>query len=315
MNQTLLILQAAMPVYLMIGLGIGLRRWGVLKKEGDAGLMNVSVHVFLGALILDHIIGNSALKEPRQVIDSIAFGFACTLIGTFLLYFLCPLVGLKKGSGARTFAVATGLPNYGFMAIPLVAALFDDDRVMGVLFTHNLGVELAFWTFSVALLSEDLRLSWKIFLKGPIIALVLGLFLNFTLLDQWVPVAASETISWLGACAIPVSLLLIGTTMSDLLGEFRLNGKTSLWAVMGRLVILPALILLAALFLPISRELKSVAIIQAAMPSAVAPIMLSKKYGGQPLVATEVAIVTSAVALVTTPLMISFGLSLLGGSP
>lgn len=314
MNQMFIILQAALPVYLIIGLGIGLRRWGVLKKEGDAGLMNVAVHLFLAALILDNIIGNSALKEPGQVIGSIIFGFSCTFIGTFLIYALCPLVGLKRGAGARTFAVATGLPNYGFMAIPLVAALFNDVRVMGVLFTHNLGVELAFWLFSVALLSGNLCCSWKTFVKGPIIALVLGLLLNFTSMDQFVPKVLSNTMGVLGACAIPVSLLLVGTTMSDLLGEFRLNLRTSLWSLVGRLALLPSLILLAATLLPISDELKSVAIIQAAMPAAVAPIMLSKKYGGQPLVATEVAIVTSAVALVTTPIVIGLGMNLLLGS-
>ncbi len=312
MNQTSIILHAAIPVYLIIAIGIGLRRWGVLKKEDDAGIMNVSVHLFLGALILDNIIGNSALKEPKQVIDSIAFGFIATLAGTFLMYALCPLIGLKKGSGARTFAVATGLPNYGFMAIPLVAALFKDPRVMGVLFTHNLGVELAFWTFSVALLSGNLRFSWRMFLKGPIIALLLGLALNFSSLDTHVPVVAAKTLRALGACAIPVSLLIIGTTMSDLLGSFRLEWRISLWALLGRLVLLPALLLAAALTLPISRELQLVIVIQAAMPAAVAPIMLSKKYGGQPMVATEVAIMTSAVALVTTPLVIGLGLNWLG---
>ena len=90
-------------------------------------------------------------------------GFGLIVLGALLAYLIAPLVGLKLGGGRRTFAVSAGLQNYGFIAIPLVAYLYpDNDDVMAVLFTHNLGVELAMWTVLLMLLSGVLSPSWRV---------------------------------------------------------------------------------------------------------------------------------------------------------
>ena len=72
--------------------------------------------------------------------------------------------------------------------------------------------------------------------------------------------------------------------------------------------ILPLGFLALARYLPLTAELKQVIVLQAAMPSAVFPIVMAKHYGGDSPTALRVVLGTSAVGLLTIPLWIQFGL-------
>ncbi len=72
------------------------------------------------------------------------------------------------------------------------------------------------------------------------------------------------------------------------------------------------LILLVARFLPASVELKQVLVLQAAMPSAVFPIVMSSHYGGDPPTALRVVLGTALLGLLTIPLWIKFGMHFAG---
>jgi predicted permease len=52
-----------------------------------------------------------------------------------------------------------------------------------------------------------------------------------------------------------------------------------------------------------------VLVVQAAMPAAVFPIVLARHYGGQPLVAVQVVLATTALGLLVIPLWLSLGLA------
>ena len=77
-------------------------------------------------------------------------------------------------------------------------------------------------------------------------------------------------------------------------------------------MILPALMLCFARWLPCSDELKRVLVVQASMPAAVIPIIIARYYGGQPLTAVQVVLSTTAAGLVTCPLWIRAGLAWVG---
>ena len=79
-----------------------------------------------------------------------------------------------------------------------------------------------------------------------------------------------------------------------------------------RLNIIPMAFLLAAYHLPISLDLKRVIVVQGAMPSAVFNIMIARLYGGQASTAVQVVMATTIVSCVTTPLVIAWGLKLVG---
>jgi len=307
MQEMMLVLGAAVPVFLIVGLGAFLRKLGVLKPEMDKGVMAMVVHVFFPCLILNKMLGVEVLRDLGVVFSAAGLGFGLIFLGTGLAWFVGPLLGLKKGSGRRTFAVSGGLQNYGFMAIPLMLFLFSGDDVMAVMFTHNLGVELAMWTIGLMLLSGSTRLSLRMFAKGPIIAVVFGLFLLQTGGDHLVPGVLRRVFFMMGGCAVPIALLLVGTALFDLVGKEKFDWKVGVGGVVVRLLMIPLLLLCVAKYFPLVVELKQVLVVQAAMPAAMFPIVLSKHYGGRTDVAVQVVLATTVMSLLTMPLVIAFG--------
>ena len=270
--------------------------------------MVLAIHVFCPCLILDKMLAAEVLRDPIVLFSSAGMGFGLIVLGALLAYLIAPLVGLKLGGGRRTFAVSAGLQNYGFIAIPLVAYLYpDNDDVMAVLFTHNLGVELAMWTVLLMLLSGVLSPSWRVFLKGPIVAVLVGILVMQTGTEQYVPGTVIGLFSILGACAIPLSLLLVGTALHDLMGKMKFDWRVGSGAVLARLALIPIVILICAKYLPLGTELKQVLVIQAALPSGMFPIVLSRHYGGRTDVAITAVMATTIASLLTMPLVIAFG--------
>lgn len=270
--------------------------------------MVLAIHVFCPCLILDKMLAAEVLRDPIVLFSSAGMGFGLIVLGALLAYLIAPLVGLKLGGGRRTFAVSAGLQNYGFIAIPLVAYLYpDNDDVMAVLFTHNLGVELAMWTVLLMLLSGVLSPSWRVFLKGPIVAVLVGILVMQTGTEQYVPSAVIGLFSILGVCAIPLSLLLVGTALHDLMGKMKFDWRVGSGAVLARLALIPIVILICAKYLPLGTELKQVLVIQAALPSGMFPIVLSRHYGGRTDVAITAVMATTIASLLTMPLVIAFG--------
>jgi hypothetical protein len=306
------ILSVAVPVYLTMGAGALARRTGLLKHEADTSLMKLSVMMLTPALIIERVVGNPAVMKLAPVLIAAGLGYALVVIGIALTYFVAPLIGLKKGEGRRTFSVACGLQNYGFVAIPLVTALFPDKGTLGVLFTFTLGVELACWTAGVGLLTGLDKAPWRLALNAPVLTIIVSLLLNFTGLHIYVPLVAHNTFTMLGACAVPLAVLLIGASIADLWGQASIRWNVAIFSPVLRLGIIPIAFLATAYFLPITPELKRVIVVQAAMPSAVFNIMIARLYGGHAPTAVQVVIATTLVSCITTPLVIAWGLKLVG---
>ncbi|WP_395749681.1 AEC family transporter [Prosthecobacter sp.] len=304
------ILSVAVPVYLTMATGAMARRTGLLKPEADVSLMKLSVMLLTPSLIIERVVGNPAVMHLPPVLVAAGLGYGLVALGIAFTYFIAPLIGLKKGEGRRTFSVACGLQNYGFVAIPIVNALFPD--AIGVLFTFTLGVELACWTAGVGLLTGLDKAPWRLALNAPVLTILISLLLNFTGLHAHVPEVAHNTFAMLGACAVPLAVLLIGASIADLWGQGAMQWKVAIYSPILRLGIIPIAFLAAAACLPLSQELKRVIVVQAAMPSAVFNIMIARLYGGHASTAVQVVIATTVVSCVTTPLVIAWGLKLVG---
>jgi len=310
MGETLRLLQIVLPVFLVVGAGYVMRRTRILTEEADQSLLGVLIKLFVPCLALDVIIGNEALMRPANLVLPPLAGFASVAIGLGVSL-LAARIFLKDRTTRRTFACTTGLQNYGYIPLPLCQALFGRE-VVGVLFAFNLGVEVAMWTIAVATISghQTGKRWWAPLLNPPILAVVGGIALNFLGAGHWIP--SSVTTAWhmLGLCAVPLGLLLTGAVLADHATPhvLRTGWSAMLLGIGIRLGIMPLLILLMAI--PADPALRSVLVVQAAMPSAVFPIVLAKIHDGDMPTALRVVLGTSLVGLVTIPLWLTFGLRL-----
>ena len=311
---TATILSAATPVFLLLLGGLLLRKGGVLRAEADASVMKLVIRVLYPCLFLDFIVGNPALTGAGNLLVPPLIGFF-TITGGFLAgHFGARLLGLRRGEGKRTFAFCNGVYNFGYIPIPVILTLFGEEA-LGVLLVHNVGVEVAIWTVGIVVVSG--KLHWtdlRRIANPPVLALFVALSINFLGWDAHVPGWLDRFVSMLAACCIPLGILLAGASIADLLEEkglFR-SWRVPAGALALRLGLLPALFLLTGMALPgLSPELRQVIVIQAAMPAGIFPIVLARHYGGSPRVAIEIVLATTAACLLTMPLWIRLGASLL----
>lgn len=305
------LLALVMPVFAVIAAGAAARRARWLKPEADESLLKLVVNLLYPCLIFDNVLGNAALRAPGNLLAAPLLGFVTMAAGIPLAYLVARRAGFAVGSGLRTFAFSVGIYNYGYMAIPLVERLFGHDT-LGVLFVFNVGCEAAIWTVGILMLSGvSLREGWRRVLNPPVYALALALVLNLSGGDAWLPGLLRQAIKMAGASAVPLGLLVIGATLVEYFAAPRTlaHPKTTSLSCALRLGLIPLGMLGLAAALPIPPELKGVLVVQAAMPAGILPIVIAKHYGGQPLVAVQVVLGTTAVGLFTVPLWLRLGMS------
>ena len=182
---------------------------------------------------------------------------------------------------------------------------------MGVLFAFFLGVELAFWSVAVAQLTGhregrlapcDQRSDRCHPDRDPI---------ERSRGESWIPASIETTFHLLAVCAIPLALLLSGALIGDHIDKesLRHGGRAIVASAAVRIGLLPALILIFTSLAPLDLALKSVLVIQAAMPAAIFPIVVTRAHHGDMPTALQVVLGTSPIGLITIPLWIGFGLS------
>lgn len=305
------ILASTVPVYLTMLVGALVRKLGWYPREADAGVMSLAVKVLTPCLAFERIVGNPALGDGKQVLLNATLGFVLTAFSMLFCLAIAPLLGLKKGEGGRTFALCTGLQNYGFVAIPVVEALFGK-LLVGVMFTFTLGVELGMWTVGVGLLTGFGKAPWRLALNVPVIAILLSLVLHYLGVGPYVPPVMHTLTGQLGACAIPLSVVLIGASIADLIGTERIRWSVALAAPVLRIAVLPFVLIAAGLWMPLTVEMKKVLCVQAAMPAAVFTVVLARHYGGHAATAVLVIVSTTIVSLFSAPFMIGLAMRWLG---
>ena len=310
------LINAVAPVFATIAIGFLARRARWLTAEADASLLRLTVNILYPCLVLDSVLGNRALEKIDTLLLAPAVGFGTVLAGYAVSFFTAKILRLGQERQQRTFAFATGIYNYGYIPIPLIVSIFaGGGATIGVLLIHNLGVEICLWTAGVMVITgASLREGWRKILNPPVIAILVALALNLFGGKDWIPSFALTAAHLTGASAIPLGLILTGASFADLMRGARIGDG---WKIIGvscvlRLLVLPLFFVLLARWLPCSIELKRVIVVQAAMPSAVIPIVLAKHYGGDPSVALQVVLGTTILSLLTIPLWIRAGLAFAG---
>ena len=303
-----------LPVYLLIVAGAFLRWTRIVRQEHDEGVMQVVYTVMLPCFILDKILGSTVLKSGTVVVSSVVIGFVLILVGITIGAIVGRLIGLERGTGMRTFALAAGCQNFGFTAAPVVEILWSTGA-LAILFVHNIGVELAMWSVGVMVMSGERGISWRKLINGPVIAVVGGLLLVALGWDSQFVGPARKAMSMIGVGAFPLAVLITGCTIMDLVVAEQPTWKIIGGAAVVRLVLAPAVFLTAAKYLPIATELRQVLVVQAAMPAAMTPIMLARLYGGRPAIAVQIVVFTTALSLLSLPWIITLGCRWIGLQP
>jgi predicted permease len=308
-GQFFFLLQIVAPIFVVMAAGFAMRKIGILTAEADRSLTRVVVMLLAPCLAFDVIVGNEALANPKNWLLPPIFGFATVALGVVVSRMAARAFSIPPGKVRRTFVYTTSMQNYGYIPIPLCAALFDRETA-GVLFALFVGVEMGFWSIALWQLTGRGQGGWHQAISPPMVAIPAALLLNGLGAEKWIPASMDTTFHLLGVCAVPMALLLSGALIADYMNRESLQhgAKTILISTLVRILLAPLAIMVFVKFAPLDPALKAVLVLQAAMPAAIFPIIVTKAHDGDVPTALQVVIGTSLIGLVTIPLWLGFGM-------
>ncbi len=304
------VVATAISVFLVTFLGAYLRKKGRLSDQVDMNVMWLVINILYPSLVVNAMLKNPALDNVENIFLPPVMGFCSVVIGFMLGFLLIRVAKLKNEGEKRSYLLANAINNFGFLPIPLILALYDRET-LGVLFVHNIGIDLAIWSFGIVVISKtvSVKQTLKRLLNAPLCAITACLFLTYFDLDEHVPSFVFKTTQLLGQASIPMALMLVGSLMYD---AHKNTGWTDgirlvFTSLAIRVMLFPLCYFALVWLIPMSLELKRVMIVEAAQPAAMLPIVLAKQFGQSTQVAFIVLLATSVASIFTMPLWIELG--------
>ena len=283
------------PVLIAIAIGFcwGRSRVPYAAEFVTRAVMNIGAPCLVVSAISQAEISGGGFAQ-------VALAASVVLGGTALLG---ALVIRLIGGDIRSLLSPVVFPNTGNMGLPLCLFAFGEE---------GLALAVAFFmvqmttlmVFGVALMSRTgsgLAATFKDLLRQPLIH---AIFIALLLLagDVHLPAWVDSTLELLGAFTIPLMLLTLGVSLSNLStgGWWRSLGF-SLLRIGGGL----AFAWLAVSWMGMTGVARNVVLLQAIMPAAVFNYLLALKYDREPGAVAGIVVVSTVMALVAVPVLLA----------
>ncbi|MDD7985843.1 AEC family transporter [Lentisphaera marina] len=310
-------IHASLLVVVISAAGFIAHRKEVIKQGHSSSLTNLLIKILMPALIFSSITQNEDFLSSNMVFMAPIMGFSFVSL-SFIVSFVFAKIflrgkDLRDSENIRSFVAACGVQNYGFVAIPVIVTLFPNEDLIGPLLMHNVGVEIAMWTIACSTLRGSFdRKSLSQILNMPFITVMFSLIVLFSGMYRYIPDFFADATKAVGQTAIPIGLILVGATLSELIKEGLFEGKTSRvvkllgLGLLNRQILLPAIWFVFIAMIPLDADLKKIMYVQAAMPAAFLTIVLAKHFGGN----VRTVACVSVTSFIVSPISISIWLSL-----
>ncbi len=309
---------AVSGVFLVMSVGAFARYMKWFMSEVDRSMAAFTSNVLLPSYFFQRIMTDPKLTTSFAAWTPSLYGAGLTAFGFGVSLSVVWLVGrrfgLKEPSERRSFALCAGIANYGYLAFPLAEAFYPGCVV--ALLVHNVGVDMALWSIGLFIISgQGLQNSWRrVVFSPPLISVVIALTIRQLGGQAFIPKPLMHMSEQLGRCSIPMGLVLSGAIVYDYASRVKYSEswRPLVLAVAVRNLLLPIVFLTVAKFGSSTRELQEVLLLQAAMPAATFPLVMTRLYNQSVETAWTVVVGTSLIGIVTIPMWMVFGAYWLG---
>ena len=295
------------PIFLLLVLGYVLRRGGIPSVE----FWNLNDRLVYWILFPALLFSNtSTIDLSGDLLSSFAVVIYCGF-GSAVIFALVSS-RLFRLNGATASSVLQGAARHNsFIALAVAERLIGlDGLALATLVTALLipVTNITVVTLMVTMIRGDggrgavLRAVLRDLARNPLlIAVLLGIATNVLNIAP-IPVL-SDMAKILGAAALPIMLLCVGANI-------RIRAMTSAGlpvalSVVGKMVVFPAMILVAAQFVDLSDAALLVLILYGAVPTAASAYTLARQMGGDAPVMATIITLQTALSFVTLPITVA----------
>ena len=299
--------ESLLPVFMLIGLGFGLRWRQIVPEEMWRGVEVVSYWVFFPALLADTLIRAELRSLPLT-------GVTLTMVASFLTLALAlvaaraPLMRVLGIDGpAYSSLFQSSIRWNGFIALPILAKLQGDTGVALVALVMGALVPLANFAAVIVVARNasarplSLRQTLYVVFRNPFIwATAIGLAINFAGIPIYEPVMTA--MHTLGAAAIGSGLLMVG---SGLRAAEAAKPSPAVWLGTAlKLIGTPVLVIGWSFIFGLSGPAFLACITCAAVPTAMSAYVLARQMGGDASLVAATVTVQTLVSFISIPVFV-----------
>ncbi len=297
----LIVLEKMVMLVLLMLVGFGCARAGWI----DAAFSRKASKLVMSVFIVGMILSSVANVEPQLAGEELALALAAAFAGFLLsgaIGWLAARVLGFRGKDRDVAMLSVFFMNNMFIGFPVVEAVCGKEAVFSASLT-NIPFNLLLYTVGVALLrAERGPFRPRDVLTAPLVATVLAIVLF--LFEIPVPGLIADTLSTLGAATVPMSMVIVGISLSAVPMREALRDVRCYALSLVRLVVCPLVCwVVMGLILPEGTQTLGVYAIEMACPSAAMITILSVQFGADDRLASRINFLSTVLCAVTLPLV------------
>jgi predicted permease len=299
---------AIIKLFVLMAVGYILYWRKIIDDRATDMLSMLLIRVIFPALIISRIITHFSFKEYSYwaflPFCAIVFGLTGMAIAAVFYRFL-------KGAGPKKeFICSCSFQNAGYLPMTLIAFSFAGaagDTLLIYTFLFSAGFNILMWSLVPLFLSGKLKSEFKmsVLLNPPVVATVFALLWVTVLGKGSMPLVLMDPLRQLGYAAFPLGMMVLGAYLCRYQAH-DIRDKVPLITCVGiKLLLFPALVLLALVWTPLNPELKFFLFLEGTMPTAVSLVIIGSYTGADNKFLSGSIFYTHLIAIVSIPLWLA----------
>lgn len=299
----MVVVDTMVELFLLLILGYGLAKKGMIDPKTNGKLSALVVHVSLPALILASVFENMDKGSLSEVLEFFLAGLGFYVVMIVLSRILIWLSRIPKEQRG-TYQFMLIFSNCAFMGYPIMEALYGTKAIF-LSSIFNLPFNLLAFSYGIILISgkgeQTARFNPKKLLSPGIIASLLALVIFAVRIR--VPQVVEQTLDIVGTLTTPLSMLVLGASLAEVPLKEVFQERRIYWMSFLRLIVLPVITYFLIKLVTSDPLLIGVATMSAAMPVASLAVMLSNQYEGNTRLTSVGVFISTALSVVTIPVI------------
>lgn len=304
MNMSALLTKMVIFVVLMVIGYIGART-KLLNDEFTKAASKLTLNVFMSATILNSVIANPPELSGGELAEVMLACFVSIGFGYLLSALIVRLLPFNR-ERKPLMELLISVTNTMFIGVPVAEPVFGAQAVFYIAMSC-IPFNVLLYTYGVWRMNqsgERVKLHLKDMVSVPLIATLAALLIFVVKIPM--PAVAKELCSTLSAATMPMSMLVIGSSLGrvSLLDAFK--EKSLYFVSLMRLVLVPLLTLPVLRLITADPVLLGAMVIIAGCPSGIVVTVLAIQYGRDAEYTSKGILLNTVLSMVTLPALVYF---------
>lgn len=300
----MVLIRTMVVLFTIMLVGYGLNKLGILRKESNSVLSELIVKVTGPVLVVNSVCGIDTTNDKGQIIQIFFIGILLYALLIAFSQIIIRLLNLNKESG-NIYALMLTFTNTSFIGFPILRVLYGDYAIFASSILH-MPFNILIYSYGVYMIQKQgddkRKFNIKDVLNTGVIAAIIALIIFLFGIN--VPGVVHEVLSMIGEITIPLSMILIGSSLALIPLKYVFSDIKIYLISFIKLIVMPAITYFIARLFTSDNFLIAQLTIATALPAGSMIVMLTTQYKGNVKTASVGVFITTVLSVITIPLMV-----------